>query len=234
MFFSICMDDIYNRTSRRLSLILALLCCCAVAPLRAQAPQPSPSPTPEEPVEAVQSGFILFTLLNKPAALKCMIGTNNVILDASADPVGAGYTSSLMPWRPAKDSLRASAKGYQSAELKPFLQMGETPVLVLQEKPSGTLSFSVIKNAESRDVPFYDALNLTKESSLSLTANGKKFRLPRSQRVRLGPDKRMEFKVEGGPSDVLESADDPSYLVIFYTDAGGKTAFSVVPDMLWQ
>jgi len=228
------MADIFNRTSVHLFLVFGLLYLCAVLPLRAQAPQPSPSPTPEEPVEAVQSGFILFTLLNKPAALKCMVGTNNVVLDASTDPVGAGYASTLMPWRPAKESLRASAKGYQSAELKPFLQMGETPVLVLQEKPSGSLSFSVIKNAESRGGPFYDALNLTKESSLSVTANGKKFRLPRSQRVRLGPDKRMEFKVDGGLSDVLESADDPSHLVIFYTDAAGKTGFSVVPDMLLQ
>lgn len=223
-----------NRILMHLFLVSGALYLCAVLSVRAQAPQPSPSPTPEEAVEPVQSGFMLFTLLNKPVALKCMIGTNNVVLDASADPVGAGYASSLIPWRPAKDSLRASAKGYQPAELKPFLQIGETPVLLLQERPSGTLSFSVIKNAESRDVPFYDALNLTKESSLSVTANGKKFRLPRSQRVRLGPDKRMEFKVEGGPSDVLESMDDPSHLVIFYTDTTGKTAFSVVPDMLLQ
>jgi hypothetical protein len=222
------------RHRRIFFLFLGMVHCSAALPLRAQAPQPSPSPTPEEPLEAVQSGFVLFSLLKKPAALKCMIGTNNVVLDASADPVGAGYASSLMPWRPAKGSLLASAKGYQSAELKPFLQMGETPVLVLQEKPSGTLSFSVIKNAESRGGAFYDAINLTKESSLSVTANGKKFLLPRSQRVRLGPDKRMEFKVDGGPSDVLESADDPSHLVIFYTDAAGKIGFSVVPDMLLQ
>lgn len=182
----------------------------------------------------MQSAFVLFTLLSKPAPLKCTIGATNVVLDASTEPVGSGFASSLLPWRPAKDSLRASAKGYQPAELKPFLQLGETPVLVLQEKPSGTLSFSVIKNATSRDTPFYDAINLTKQSSITVTANGRKVRLPRSERVRLGSEKKVEFSVEGGPSDVLDSAEDPSYLVIFYTDPAGKTAFSVMPDMLLQ
>jgi hypothetical protein len=197
------------------------------------AQEAQPSPTPEE-VEPVTSGFILFTMLQKPAPLKCVIGTNNVVLDATAEPVGSGFTSSLLPWRPAKGVLSAGGAGYQAAELRPFLQAGETPVLILQERSPGSLSFSIIKNSDNRDGPFYDAINLTKDNSLTVTANGKNLQLPRSKRVRLSTEKRVEFKVEGGPSDVLESMDDPSFLVLFYTGSDGKTGFSVVPDMLLQ
>lgn len=180
------------------------------------------------------SGFILFTMLQKPAALKCVIGTNNVVLDATAEPVGSGFTSGLIPWRPAKATLRAEAKGYQSVELSPFLQAGETPVLILQERSAGTLSFSVVKNVENRDAPFYDAINLTAQSNLVVNANGKKFQLPKGKRVRIGSAKTVKFSVEGGPSDVLESMDDPSYLVLFFSEPNGKIGFSVVPDMPLQ
>jgi hypothetical protein len=222
------------RHHRIFFLFLGMVHCGAALPLRAQAPQPSPSPTPEEPVEAVQSGFILFTLLNKPAALKCMIGTNNVVLDASADPVGGGYASSLMPWRPAKAALRAEAKGYSPAELRPFLQPGETPVVVLQERTPGSFTFSIIKNADNRGGPFYDAINLSAQPSLTLTANGKKIRLPKGERMRIGTEKTVKFSVEGGPADILESMEDPSHLVLFYSKPSGKLGFSVVPDMPLQ
>jgi hypothetical protein len=223
-----------KRPLRPTTQAIALLAASGLFCAHLEAQEAEPSPTPEEEVEPVTSGFILFTKLLKPAPLKCIIGTNNVVLDATAEPVGSGFTSSLLPWRPARAKLRAEAAGYQPAELSPFLQIGETPVLILQERSPGSLSFSIIKNSENRDGPFYDAINLTKDSSLSVTANGKNIQLPRSKRVRLSSEKRVEFKVEGGPSDVLESMDDPSFLVLFYTGADGKTGFSVVPDMPLQ
>ena len=199
--------------------------------LPAQDAQPSPPP---EEIEPVTSGFILFTMLQKPAALKCVIGTNNVVLDATAEPVGSGFTSSLLPWRPAKASLRALAKGYQPAELPPFLKPGETPVVVVRERTAGSLSFSVIKNAVSRDGPFYDAINLSSQSLLVVTANGKQIRLPKGERVRIGTEKTMNFSVKDGPSDTLESMEDPSHLILFYTGTDNKIGFSVVADMLLQ
>lgn len=180
------------------------------------------------------SGFILFTMLQKPTALKCVIGTNNVILDATADPVSSGFTSSLLPWRPSKATLRAEAAGYRSAELRPFLAAGETPVLVLQERPTGVLAFSVIRNSENRGGPFYDAINMSAQPTLLVNANGKKFQLPRGERVRIGTEKIVKFTVDAGPSDVLESMEDPSYLVLFFSEPNGKVGFSVVPDMLLQ
>ena len=197
------------------------------------AQEAQPSPTPEE-IEPVTSGIILFTMLQKPAALQCVIGANNVVLDATAEPVGSGFTSSLLPWRPAKANLRAEAKGYQPTELRPFLKPGETPVVVAQERSAGSLSFSLIKNAVSRDGPFYDAINLSSQPSLVVTANGKKFRLPKGERVRIGTERTVKFSVEGGPSDTLESMEDPSHLVLFYTGSGNKIEFSVVADMLLQ
>ncbi len=216
-----------------LTRFLAIIAITGVfrAPLTAQEPQPSP--TPEE-VEPLTSGFILFTMLQKAVPLKCVIGTNNVVVDATAEPVGSGFTTSLLPWRPAKATLRAEAGNYQPAELRPFLQTGETPVLVLRERSPGSLSFSVIKNTENRDTPFYDAINLSAKPSLTITANGKKLRLPKGERVRIGTEKTVKFSIEGGPSDVLESMDDPSYLVLFFSEPAGTVGFSVVPDMPLQ
>lgn len=210
-----------------------LICIVSVLVSMLPAQEVQPSPTPEE-VEPMTSGFILFTMLQKPAALKCVIGTNNVVLDASGEPVGSGFTSSLIPWRPAKATLRAEAPGFRGAELRPFLEMGETPVIVLQERSTGSLSFSVIRNTENRGAAFYDAINLSAQPSLTITANGKKMRLPKGERVRIGSEKNVKFSVDGGPSDVLESMDDPSHLVLFFSEPTGKIGFSVVPDMPLQ
>jgi hypothetical protein len=211
--------------------LLAVFFCLVAGTSLAQKAQPSP--TPEE-IEPVTSGFILFTMLQKPVPRKCALGPGNIVLDASAEPVGSGFTSSLIPWRPAEATLRAVAEGYQPAELKPFLAVGETPVVVVRERTPGALSFAVLKNAENRDGPFYDAINLTSQPSLVVSANGKKIRLPKGDRVRIGTEKKVQFSVEGGPSDVLESMDDPSYLVLFYSGPEGKIGFSVVPDMMLQ
>ena len=226
--------NLYPMRHSKVACCSALLAFVAftATPLSAQAPAPSPTPAAAEE-EPLQNAFILFTILKKPVALQCTIGTNSIV-DAAGEPVGAGFSSGLRPWRPAKDSLRAEAKGYQSAELKPFLQIGEIPIVVLQERSSGSLGFSVIKNATSRDTPFYDAINLSSKNSLAVTANGKKFRLPRSQRMRLTAEKKLDLSVEGGGSEVMESPEDPSYLVVFFDEPGGKIGFRMLPDMMMQ
>ena len=179
--------------------------------------------------------MVLFNLVPKTAPIKCTIGTNNVVVDGTAEAIGPGFSTGLIPWRPEKEPLRAEAKGYLAAELKPFLKAGETPVVLLTESPSGQLAFRLIPNAATRDGGFYDAINFTPDSSLQITVDGKPVSLAKGKRARLSTKKKMTYALPKGQPQTLEAGDDPpQHLIIFYRSATGRTECAVVPDMLMQ
>lgn len=217
--------------------LFALVCFAlvSVASLRAQVPQASPTPAAPEAVGPPTSAMVLVSLVPKPAPIQCIIGTNNVIVDGTAEAISPGFSTGLIPWRPEKESLHAVAKGYDGAELKPFLKPGETPVVLLTETPPGHLAFRLIPNTEIRTGGFYDAINMTPDSSLQIKVDGKMVSLPKGERTRLGTKNKLSYAVPKGPEDTLDSGEDPpQYLMIFYRSAAGRTECAVVPDMLLQ
>ena len=183
------------------------------------------------------SGIVLLSIVPKPLPVVCMIGSNNVVFDGTKeDLIGPGSTSGLVMWHPAKEPLRAQAKGYTPGLLRPFLKPGESPVVLLTERPSGTLAFEVIPNTANREGGFYDAINLTSETSLQITVDGKLVSLPNGKRTRLGTKKTLTYALSKGSGDTLEAAGDdpPQHLLIFYRTAAGRTECVVVPDILVQ
>jgi hypothetical protein len=198
-------------------------------------PQPSPAAVEPQAEALPTSAMVLFNVVPKTAPIKCTIGTNNVVVDGTAEAIGPGFTTGLIPWRPEKEPLRAEAKGYLAAELKPFLKPGETPVVLLTEGPSGQLAFRLIPNAATRDGGFYDAINLTPDSILQITVDGKPVSLVKGKRARLSTKKKMTYALPKGQPETLEAGDDPpQHLIIFHRSATGRTECAVVPDMLMQ
>lgn len=204
--------------------------------LLAQAPQSSPSPEPAEATGGLPTtGLVLVSLVPKPVRLVCTIGTNNVVVDGAAEAISPGFSTGLIPWRPEDKPLRAAAKGYAGAELRPFLKAGEAPVVLLEENPSGRLAFRVIPNTEDRAGGFYDAINLTSDSSLQVQIDGRSVSLPKGKRIRIGTKGNLTFAAENGAGDSVDSGEfPPQHLIIFYRSLAGRTECVVVPDMLLQ
>jgi hypothetical protein len=205
--------------------------------------QPTPTPTPvpaEAEAETVagtpSSGIILLSILPKALPIVCMIGTNNVVMEGTAEElIGPGSTTGLIPWSPPNDQLVARAKGYAPGSLKPFLKAGETPVVLLTESPSGTLAFKVLPNTTERGGDgFYEAINLTTNPNLQVAIDGKTVSLPRGKRVRVSTAKQMSYSIPGGNADTLGTDNPPHRVLIFHQDTQGKTVCSAMPDMLLQ
>ncbi len=149
---------------------------------------------------------------------------------AADEVAGNGFSTGLVQWSPADGELVAEAPGRQPATIKSFIKPGETPLVILKAKGSGSLDFSLLPKPADRNGGFYDAVNLTAQPEVELTVDGKKVRLPRGQRVRLSKNKTLKYEVTGGPKDLLESIDDPSHVMVFYGDDNGKVRCMVVAD----
>lgn len=203
----------------------------------AQTPQVSPSPDPagsEAASGLSATGLVLVSLVPKAVRMKCSIGTNNVVINDS-EATGPGFSTGLIPWRPEKEPLRAVAKGYAGAELKPFLKPGQAPVVLIKGGTSGQLAFSVIPNTESRVGSFYDAINLTPDSSLQVKIDGKTINLPKGTRTRVSTNNKITFAAHKGTEDSADSGDFPAqYLMIFYRSEAGRTECVLVRDALLQ
>jgi hypothetical protein len=180
--------------------------------------------------EFPKSAFGVLNLLPRPTIIKISLGSNQ--LTPGDEEINPGFYTGMMPWRPEKEILKAEAAGYQSAELKPFLKVTETPVIILQENPSKTLKFTVLPNAKERSPAFFDAINLTSQESLQIEANGKPYKLPNSQRIRLSKEKKFSFTIPGKPEKTIDPEDPCGFLLVFYTRPDGTVDCTVTLDNL--
>jgi len=180
--------------------------------------------------EFPKSAFGILNLVPRPTIIKISLGSN--LLTPGDEEINPGFYTGMMPWRPEKESLKAEATGFQSAELKPFLKVTETPVILLQENPAKTLKLTVLPNAKERSPAFFDAINLTSQESLQIEANGKPCSLPNNKRVRLTKEKKFSFTIPGKPEKTIDPEDPCGFLLIFYTRPDGTVDCAVTLDNL--
>jgi len=180
--------------------------------------------------EFPKSAFGVLNLLPSPTIIKISLGNN--LLTPGDEEINPGFYTGMMPWRPANETLKAEAAGYQSAELKPFLKATETPVILLQENPAKTLKLTVLANAKERSPAFFDAINLTSQESLQIEANGKPVTLPNNKRTRLTKDKKFSFTIAGKPEKTIDPEDPSGFLLVFYTRPDGTVDCAVTLDNL--
>jgi hypothetical protein len=180
--------------------------------------------------EFPKSAFGVLNLIPRPTIIKISLGNN--LLTPGDEEINPGFYTGMMPWRPEKETLKAEAAGYQSAELKPFLKVTETPVIILQENPSKTLKLTVLPNAKERSPAFFDAINLTSQESLQIEANGKPFSLPNNKRIRLTKEKKFSFTIPGKPEKTIDPEDPCGFLLVFYTRPDGTVDCTVTLDNL--
>ena len=180
--------------------------------------------------EFPKSAFGILNLVPRPTIIKISLGSNQ--LTPSDEEINPGFYSGMMPWRPEKETLKAEAAGYQSAELKPFLKVTETPVIILQESPAKTLKLTVLPNAKERSPAFFDAINLTSQESLQIQANEKPCTLPNNKRIRLSKEKKFSFTIPGKPTKTIDPEDPSGFLLVFYTRPDGTVDCTVTLDNL--
>ncbi|NBT24673.1 hypothetical protein EBT11_08545 [bacterium] len=192
--------------------ILLLLLTCGLTPAQ----------------EIPKSAFNLVNLIPQPIPLKLSLDTN--LICAGDESVGPGFLTGLMPWRPEKATLKAEVKGYQTAELKPFLKATETPLIILQESSPHVLQFNVIPNSKERSPSFYDAINLTTKDNLEIQANKNSFSLPKNKRIRLSKEKKLSYALLGKQQEDLDPSDPGNFLLVFYTREDGTQDCIVIPD----
>lgn len=177
--------------------------------------------------EMPKSGLAFFSLIPKSLTVRISIDTNTILQASGEESMGLGSYTGLLPWKPEAGILKIEAKGYPILERKPFLKVGETPLVVLREAPGGALDLLVIPNAKIRAPSFYDAINLTDQSSLRIQANKKDFDLPQGQRVRLTTEKTLNYTLNNRAAEPIDSPENGNYLLVFYTDAN-RTIRSIV------
>lgn len=180
--------------------------------------------------EFPKSAFGILNLVPRPMIIKISLGNN--LLTPGDEEINPGFYSGMMPWRPEKEILKAEAVGYQSAELKPFLKITETPVIIVQENPAKTLKLTVLPNAKERSPAFFDAINLTSQESLQIEANGKPCSLPNNKRIRLSKEKKFSFTTPGKPEKTIDPEDPCGFLLVFYTRPDGTVDCTVALDNL--
>ena len=169
--------------------------------------------------EIPKSAFALLNIVPKDLPIKIALDTNEIT--SGKEALAPGFYSGLMPWNPPKAILTAEAPGYQTAELKPFLKITETPLIVLQEVPGKILQFTILANSKERAPSFYDAINLTSQENLIIQADKKDVTLPRNQRIRLSKAKSLTYSILGGEVKTIDPSESHNYLMIFYTSVGG-------------
>ena len=178
--------------------------------------------------EIPKSAFALLNIVPKDLAIKIALDTNEIA--SGKEALAPGFYSGLMPWNPPKAILTAEAPGYQTAELKPFLKITETPLIVLQEVPGKILQFTILANSKERAPSFYDAINLTSQENLTIQADKKDVALPRNQRIRLSKSKTLTYSIPRGEIQTLDPTDGGNYLLVFYTRTDGAVECYVTFD----
>jgi len=178
--------------------------------------------------EIPKSAFALLNIVPKDLPVKICLETNQIT--SGKEAIAPGFYSGLMPWNPPKAILTAEAPGYQTAELKPFLKITETPLIVLQEVPGKILQFTILANSKERAPSFYDAINLTSQENLTIQAEKKDVTLPRNQRVRLSKSKTLAYSIPRGEIQTLDPTDGGNYLLVFYNRTDGAVECYVTFD----
>ena len=166
-----------------------------------------------------RSAFALLNIVPRDLPIKIILDTNEITSGKEALP--PGFYSGFMPWNPAKATLTAEAPGYQTAELKPFLKMTDTPLIVLQEVPGKILRFTILANSKERAPSFYDAINLTAQANLTIRADNKDVTLPQNQRIRLSRAKSLSYSISGRKVRTIDPSEENNYLMVFYSSIGG-------------
>ena len=178
--------------------------------------------------EIPKSAFALLNIVPRDLPLKITLATNEIA--SGKEALAPGFYSGLMPWNPPKAILTAQAPGYQTAELKPFLKVTETPLIVLQEVPGKILQFTILANSKERAPSFYDAINLTSQENLTIQADKKDVALPRNQRIRLSKSKTLTYSIPRGEIQTLDPTDGGNYLLVFYSRTDGAVECYVTFD----
>jgi len=178
--------------------------------------------------EIPKSAFALLNIVPRDLPIKIMLDTNQIA--SGKEGLAPGFYSGLMPWNPPKAILTAEAPGYQTAELKPFLKITETPLIVLQEVPGKILQFTILANSKERAPSFYDAINLTSQENLTIQAEKKDVTLPRNQRVRLSKSKTLTYSIPRGEIQTLDPTDGGNYLLVFFSRTDGAVECYVTFD----
>ena len=178
--------------------------------------------------EIPKSAFALLNIVPKDLPIKITLDTYQIA--SGKEGLAPGFYSGLMPWNPPKAILTAEAPGYQTAELKPFLKVTETPLIVLQEVPGKILQFTILANSKERAPSFYDAINLTSQENLTIQADKKDVALPRNQRIRLSKSKTLTYLIPRGEIQTLDPTDGGNYLLVFYNRTDGTVECYVTFD----
>ena len=178
--------------------------------------------------EIPKGSFALLNIVPKDLPIKICLETNQITSGKEAIP--PGFYSGFIPWNPAKATLTAEAPGYQTAELKPFLKITETPLIVLQEVPGKILQFTILANSKERAPSFYDAINLTTQENLTIQADKKDVTLPRNQRVRLSKAKAFSYAISGRGLETFDPSDGGNYLLVFFSRTDGAVECYVTFD----
>jgi hypothetical protein len=178
--------------------------------------------------EIPKSAFALLNIVPRDLPIKISLDTNQIT--SGKESIAPGFYSGLMPWNPPKAILTAEALGYQTAELKPFLKITESPLIVLQEVPGKILQFTILANSKERAPSFYDAINLTTQENLTIQADKKDVNLPRNQRVRLSKAKVFSYAISGRGLETFDPPDGGNYLLVFYSRTDGVVECYVTFD----
>lgn len=183
---------------------------------------------PGKAQEIPKSGFAVLNLVSHEIPIRICLEGNEITSGKEAIPTG--YYSGLMPWDPPKAILTAQAPGYQTAELKPFLKITETPLIVLREAPGKILQFTVFPNSKERLPSFYDAINLTSQENLTIQVDKKPVTLPRNQRIRLSKAKAFSYSLQGREPELIDPVDGGNYFMVFYSRSDGSVDCFVTFD----
>ena len=169
--------------------------------------------------ELPKGSFALLNIVPKDLPIKISLETNQIT--SGKEAISPGFYTGFTSWNPGKATLTAEAPGYQTAELKPFLKMTDTPLIVLQEVPGKILRFTILANSKERAPSFYDAINLTAQENLTIRADNKDVILPRNQRIRLSRSKSLSYSISGRKVRTIDPSEENNYLMVFYSSIGG-------------
>lgn len=181
-----------------------------------------------------KSGFTVLNLTPKTLNLRILAQTNLIAQLLGPEALDSGSSTGLLPYSFPPGSLRLETKEYGALEVAQAIQKaGETPFLVLEEKPGAkALQVLVLPNASRRVPVSYDAINLTPQASLKIRANNKMVEMPRGERVRLAEEKILRYLLDNQPEEVLETIENDNFLLIFFRDPKGKIQSIVSRDNL--
>jgi len=182
----------------------------------------------EEAKEPARGSFTLINLVPSPLPIVCRLGEKIITPDDEALP--PGFSTGQMAWRPARGVLRAEAPGLTPAALQPFLEEGESALILLTQPSSGSLVFKRLPRSENTSEKYYEGINLTAQPVLQITVDGKPTRMERAKRVVLGTGNNLALSLPGRGEEKLRSMFGGRFLVVFFSDSKGETTYAVVAD----